>query len=445
MNSISGVIGIARRCCVLMVLSLFTAHFAEAADYAWIESGRSGSWADPFTACSTNFAADYAAVGGAAAFPPGISSYHSDADMSSVTTYNCRAVRNSDGYRGFVAQTTRTGTACPAGKTYNATTGLCDAPACPSAGTDAGLENITIGWTNAPQITPPPLTIDSRPAGGITGSSMCVSLCKVTATGIVNAYKATAPSSSGLYRLSVDVSTAHTGVACTVSSATPDPTAPPSAAPACPGSAGTVNGQAVCLDSAAHPPPLSVTPAPVAGNPIPGKPTVAGTGASTPSYSTDPATGAGSGLPPGSTTPSGSVTVPNGSGATASGANVTVNVPDSPAKECGGPGRPACKMDEAGTPDGTSAFNTAKTALDQAVSDHVGQLGNVVSDAGKDASWGWLPQLPTGNCTPFVMASLGSVDWCPIVPKLKEIMSWILGTLTALSILSMVHKTIRGT
>jgi hypothetical protein len=124
---------------------------------------------------------------------------------------------------------------------------------------------------------------------------------------------------------------------------------------------------------------------------------------------------------------------------------VTVNVPDSPAKECGGPGRAACKIDESGTSDGSTAFNQAKTSLDQAVNDHVGRLGEVVSDANKDAGWGWMPQLPQGNCTPFTMGTLGAVDWCPIVPTLKLITSWMLGMLTALSILSMVHKTIRGT
>lgn len=111
---------------------------------------------------------------------------------------------------------------------------------------------------------------------------------------------------------------------------------------------------------------------------------------------------------------------------------------------CGVPGSPKCQMDETGTPNGQGSFDGAKSDLNQAVNDHIGHLGDVTSESGKDASWGWLPVMPTGTCTPFKMGEFAAVDWCGIVPTLQQITSWMLGFLTCLSCLSMVNRAIRG-
>ncbi len=97
-----------------------------------------------------------------------------------------------------------------------------------------------------------------------------------------------------------------------------------------------------------------------------------------------------------------------------------------------------------GASDVAAAMATQGTALDAAIKAHTDSLTGVVSSDGKDTSWGWLPSFPTGECTPFVMGSLPPVDWCPVVPTLKDIASWLWGLVTVLAILAMTHKAIRG-
>lgn len=100
-------------------------------------------------------------------------------------------------------------------------------------------------------------------------------------------------------------------------------------------------------------------------------------------------------------------------------------------KECGSPGKPACKIDETGTPDGKGATDAAGKALDDATKAWTDKLTEVTKADGKDTSWGWFPALPAGNCTPFVIsAKFAAIDWCRVVPNIQAIMQWIWATAT---------------
>lgn len=119
---------------------------------------------------------------------------------------------------------------------------------------------------------------------------------------------------------------------------------------------------------------------------------------------------------------------------------------DTGPKECGSPGKPKCQIDETGTPtDGTTAFTAANTALDAAVATYTDSLSTITSDTDKDASWGWLPSLPQGSCTPIQFAALGEVNWCDSAASIEEVMTFMWSFITVFCLLGMVARAIKGT
>lgn len=169
--------------------------------------------------------------------------------------------------------------------------------ACKSQGTPMGTMNFTIGYTRTPE-DGAPYAIDYT-TGPIAYAkrSFCIAGCGVTITKGLTGWGAQVPAANGMYRQSVDSSTASTGLACQstdVDNVVADPSIP---APACPGTLGHVNGKAVCLGTGTagnSVPPTSLTRN---GNPV------AGSSDSTPPNARTPAGGDGgnSGGPSGST------------------------------------------------------------------------------------------------------------------------------------------------
>lgn len=315
------------------------------------------------------------------------------------------------------------------------------APQCPAAGTAAGTHNFTVGWSYSPTAGSSTIAPPSFPSGTVS-----IGGCLATVGSVQECYRSPQPSAQGLYRLSCDYELTHTGDSGAPSTSTPDPNAP-EPAPNCPGTSGTVNGVAVCLESGTPTPPTFPTP-PVVGNPIPGNPNAPGTSPDPSSF--DPTTGAGSSSAPGSpgagggSGGTGGTTVPStGGGGSGEGENTGP-------KECGTPGRPKCQIDETGTPDGKDAFNTAGESLTSAFEDATNQLSNITKSDDKDTSFG---QGATGWFTPGACESLNLgdmngiplvVNFCDQVSAASNITSFIWVVSTFFGILWLVFNTMRG-
>jgi hypothetical protein len=120
--------------------------------------------------------------------------------------------------------------------------------------------------------------------------------------------------------------------------------------------------------------------------------------------------------------------------------------------ECGSPGRPPCKIDETGTPDGLTAMNGAKASIDSAFTDATGKLDTVTSASGKDTSWGWVPLswVTPGSCHALNLGTLPIInfvinfDICPQLAMASEFLTfiWAIGTIALC--LSMVWQTMQG-
>ncbi len=99
---------------------------------------------------------------------------------------------------------------------------------------------------------------------------------------------------------------------------------------------------------------------------------------------------------------------------------------------CGLPGKPACKIDETGTPDTSPTTNQEKideykTKMDEQ-RDQIKQAGTGIFD-----SFGiFFSAPPFAACTPYTLPrDMGSVDPCPVVDGVRSVMAyiWALGAL----------------
>jgi len=118
--------------------------------------------------------------------------------------------------------------------------------------------------------------------------------------------------------------------------------------------------------------------------------------------------------------------------------------------QCGGTNpdgsaQPACRtsIDETGTPDGSTAYNGARSDLDTAESARNDGMNSVTSSDGKDTSWGWTVSFPTTACSAIPVGS-SSIDVCRQVPILQQLLSWIYGIATFLLCAGMVKGAIQG-
>lgn len=101
-------------------------------------------------------------------------------------------------------------------------------------------------------------------------------------------------------------------------------------------------------------------------------------------------------------------------------------------------------VDSAGISDGKGKEDQPKSALDTQMTDRQTKLGEVTGASGKDTSWGFSLDMPTGaGCGPVVLAGT-TIDVCAQVPKLREIVGWVWYICTAFLMIGMVGNTIRG-
>jgi hypothetical protein len=122
--------------------------------------------------------------------------------------------------------------------------------------------------------------------------------------------------------------------------------------------------------------------------------------------------------------------------------------PAEPFETCGLPGKPACKIDETGTPkyaDVEETLKLDKTTLDEASKAQRDTIqGN--SDKGMFSSWSSLFTLPALRaCEPVELPSysgfvLGSYDVCPGAEWLRGLMAWV----WAIAGFAFVFKTVEG-
>lgn len=88
---------------------------------------------------------------------------------------------------------------------------------------------------------------------------------------------------------------------------------------------------------------------------------------------------------------------------------------------CGLPGKPACKIDETGTPTGQKTETATETtqAMDSAAKTQTDGVNTVLNGEKPETNWfGWLPQIPRSECKPISVSPLEvtvEVDWCPAV------------------------------
>lgn len=244
------------------------------------------------------------------------------------------------------------------------------------------------------------------------------------------------PNAQGLYSLYRDFNVKQTGAQCS-----PSDTMAMGAAgsQSCDGFVGQVNGKTVCVAKetpAANQVPNVKVSGTTNGNgrftPEAGKPTV-GPNGEFPGLAGDKpgildTSGTGSG---GTSTPSTSTTVIKDASGTTTGTSTTTY----DFQSCGLPGKPACKMDESGTPtavDLSSATGQLKSAWDTAD----GMLPSITGTAGKDTSF-TMPQWFTAQaCQPLNLGTLPApisraitIDWCPVLNPALSVISflWILG------------------
>lgn len=342
---------------------------------------------------------------------------------------------------------------CPAASVLNEVLHQCIGPDSPCNAGEKEVKNYTVGWSLTPtadarDLVAPPA---NPPVNGCDGKC-----AEVLVQQPVECWRSQVPAATGLHRVSCDYNVTKTGGTCSTPTPGSDPTTPPLP---CPGYTGYVNGKAVCVGSPSTPlpknPPLPGTPPEGYGNPaaggIPSTGPGSGTGpAATPaSPGPNPGNGPGGGSPSGggsnAATPgggsdgNGQVSSPGtgttgGSGTgtgTCTGANCT------PTQDpCGLPGRPACKIDETGTPDGLGAYSAAG----QNITDSMTQGVQRVNDSANKLNtlpWIWGFQLPVGTCSLIDMTTrMGpfTIDICtsPLATIWRALLGYMVATLGAL-------------
>ena len=306
------------------------------------------------------------------------------------------------------------------------------------------------------------------------GGTMCHEGCKV---GIslpdegAQPYISQVAGENGLYRSSAELDIQGTSQRC--SESPPDSVNPTSTPPACDGTLGTVKLSPVCLPSTVESGiDLSGLGEAIRGNPTAGKvdpskttaQKAAGPGGTGNGTSPTGANGGG---------PTGGPATGTNNGSTGKGCNDGSKSPapacsgkgdldsdgttDKPGEDkeqqaCGAPGQPKCRIDETGTPDGKSAFDSSKDKLNSEFDKLTTELDKIKSSDGKDTSWGVMPSwIQTGGCSPWNLGTIPyidkqiTIDICAIKPYVDGVMNflWALGTFFA--VISMVFRVTTNT
>lgn len=389
----------------------------------------------------------------------GVRGAANESNLTMIVQRYWQGVLSTDGHINLVFQRT---TGCPSpwvvsGQNCTITTYSCPSTGgwsldgsnctrpdngCTSQSGQAVVKNYTVGW----QRTSDPNDWDFvvAPSPGLYGSTVCVAGCQgVVGNSALAAYVSGVPASNGLHRVSIDVLTTMDGTTCGTPTAAADPTTAP---PPCPGQIGQVNGKPVCFGTTGA--PLPSNPAPgnmppgTQGNPAAGPVPTSGPGSGTGGPGRTPLVGSGGNSGGGS-----SAALPGGgsegNGQIGSSGGSAGGTADRPADPCGLPGRPPCKIDETGTPDGSS-LNAAANAL-KAAGDSV---QSAVADVSKPTSLGWTfgLSIPEGTCEDFSFWRPGGtwgVGLCtnPLALGWRMLLAWLMAGLTMLH----VYRSVTGT
>lgn len=302
----------------------------------------------------------------------------------------------------------------------------------------AGLlsrQNVTLGYSSGGLNAP----ID-HPVPDGSGASVCISSClypiKVPLD-VTSYWVSAAPTPNGLYRHSADVMYVSNGQTCSASATAPNSsTAPP---PPCSGTQGTVNGVPVCL-------PASTSPTSTSSIPSLSTSTV-------PTSTGNPPAGTSTGVTPGTGNggPSGGPGTATGSSGGSSGSTAgtgTTNI-DLQVETCGLPGKPACKLNEDGTPSGENFGKAEKDAINSKFDELQSIRDGISSTSGKDTSWALPSWVASGSCQPYHLGNLGNyasltLDLCPHVPIFNGVMTLFWIVLGFVGILGMVFRATTG-
>jgi len=348
-------------------------------------------------------------------------------------------------------------------------TGTPDPDVCSPETGQVKTTNYTVGWVKNPNAEP----VDSvaNMVGDYLGPKIGDSSCVPVGTGYCRrsvqstagkGYVSLEVGPSGLYRMSMDFQTSGVGTSCTPG--TGDAAANPATAPpACPGQYGLVNGKSVCMPAPAAAGASAPTPLPAPSNPASAPPAGTPYNAGNPAAGDKPSSGPGSGdggsgrtpLVGSGTNAGGSSSASNGQlagsgvggggsstpGAGGSGTG-SAGTTDKPRDPCGLPGTPACRIDETGTPNGVGSYDAATTALNANKQSAIDQVNSAAGSSGKDTSWGFGFNLPSG-CSAVPMDGYGfSVNVCQWQGTIHDLMSmlWIAATLCG--VIWMVYDTL---
>lgn len=291
-----------------------------------------------------------------------------------------------------------------------------DCNQCSAAAGEISTMNVTRGWARSPLAN----KADQLGATSVLPSSICNGGCRFSVLGNEEAYRSQVPSSSGLYRLSSDVTVIQTDQSCTESEA--DLAAIPSAPDKpCPGTLGELNGKPYCAVSDTT---SGVQPVGPPGNELDDK--------GNPSAGPKPSSGEGSGLGGVGRTPTTGSGGNSGGPAAAATGGAGVPGPTVPKPEdgkeqaaCGAPGQPKCGIDEGGTP---GKFDGDKAALDGWKSAVEANRGTIKDADGSffDSYNLFFSAPPVVACEPIDLPNEQVITrHCEVVDGTRSVMSYI--------------------
>lgn len=286
-------------------------------------------------------------------------------------------------------------------------TGVGTPTTCPEGTCTPGettTENFTLGWSRTGAGDPYYNSEDASAwdvavgvGAALIGSSACDGQCVISVGQPSQVWHAYTPAGNGLYRLSADYSVSKTGAQCSSITSNMDPNAAP---PACDGAQGTINGKPVCVKQGATDQTVTSDQLVKVGNPA------AGSDGSQPIGNRIPANGDGGNGGGPSSGRDGEVRGGAETGGNGGGEGAEINV-----ETCGLPGKPPCKLDEAGTRTADGAYTGANGRLDDAAGDREESIADAAEHQAA-LPWVWGFSLPTGVCETFEWPPGETFDVC---------------------------------
>lgn len=147
------------------------------------------------------------------------------------------------------------------------------------------------------------------------------------------------------------------------------------------------------------------------------------------------------------TTTTTNVTVNNTTGETTNNETTTTQMqpPAEPVETCGLPGKPACKIDETGTPDAVTD-EEYRTKLDTIKTDQDLLLNKSGGEADKTmfSSWqSFFVTPPLATCTVYTLPrDMGTIDPCPVVDGVRSFMAFLWAVTALWSGIRMIREVV---